>query len=174
MKDSLEDYKEERLYIDAQKRLWWGEGEWVDEPDYVTFTSSGLKCIVHRQAIADGPKHVFGGFLNGYVTLCEGHPWLNEGMRIDCDVHWGITFNEGNIIGFDCSHLGDFVPSTEMLYKADENMKKIRQEAINFVSLAEEKCGHSLSHIFQNTYRNLAFCIEQCISLAQQAKQTIN
>lgn len=50
--------------------------------------------------------------INGYVTLPEGHPWLQHGdlimnPAVDVDVHGGITYHEGRTIGFDTVHSGD-------------------------------------------------------------------
>ncbi|WP_293817654.1 hypothetical protein [uncultured Corynebacterium sp.] len=50
--------------------------------------------------------------INGYVTLPEGHPWLEYGYlvanpAVDVDVHGEITYHEGRTIGFDTAHFGD-------------------------------------------------------------------
>ena len=50
--------------------------------------------------------------INGYVTLPEGHPWLDHGdlvmnPHVDVDVHGGITYHKGRTIGFDTAHCGD-------------------------------------------------------------------
>lgn len=76
------------------------------------------------------------GALNGYVRIPEDHPWHGkwgpfcghsgcyehtiEGMIA---VHGGITFgggkpmgvDEGDWIGFDCSHAGDLVPGLDFM-----------------------------------------------------------
>ena len=47
--------------------------------------------------------------LNGYVELPDGHKWINANYEsCNADVHGGITFVEGNWIGFDTVHAGDF------------------------------------------------------------------
>ena len=50
----------------ADKLAKWGAGPWVDEPDHVTFVSSGYPCILHR-------NH-FGAWC-GYVGIPSGHPF---------------------------------------------------------------------------------------------------
>jgi hypothetical protein len=49
--------------------------------------------------------------INGYVALPDGHPWLDYPTPLevhpDIDVHGGITYYYGNIIGFDTNHFGD-------------------------------------------------------------------
>lgn len=50
--------------------------------------------------------------INGYVTLPEEHPWLQDGdlimnPSVDVDVHGGITYHHGRMIGFDTAHFGD-------------------------------------------------------------------
>jgi hypothetical protein len=45
----------------------------------------------------------------GYITLPKNHPWLFVGDydEIPVHVHGGITYANGNDIGFDCAHAGD-------------------------------------------------------------------
>lgn len=65
------------------------------------FTHQGYHC-----AVLMGPMSI-----NGYVLLPDGHPWLDylDSLELnpDIDVHGGITYHEGNTIGFDTNHLGD-------------------------------------------------------------------
>ena len=64
------------------------------------FTHRGINCMTQM-----GPFSI-----NGYVELPENHPWLNEGDLQEFDgmeVHGGITYHEGRVIGFDTNHLGD-------------------------------------------------------------------
>ena len=64
------------------------------------FTHRGINCMTQM-----GPFTI-----NGYIELPESHPWLNEGdlQEFDgADVHGGITYHEGRVIGFDTNHLGD-------------------------------------------------------------------
>ena len=52
--------------------------------------------------------------INGYVELLPGHPWLElDYMDIPADVHGGITYKEGALIGFDTAHAGDDVWTQE-------------------------------------------------------------
>ena len=93
------------------KKQSWGDGEWVNEPDFLEFEDRGYKCIVSRITEA-------GGHLCGYITLPENHPWRKqEYHEIDCEVHGGITFSEENeegdhMIGFDCAHSSDICPGS--------------------------------------------------------------
>ena len=65
------------------------------------FTHHGYQC-----AVIMGPMTI-----NGYIALPDGHPWLDypDSLEVhpDIDVHGGITYHEGNTIGFDTGHLGD-------------------------------------------------------------------
>lgn len=65
------------------------------------FTHNGYQC-----AVLMGPMTI-----NGYIALPDGHPWLDcpDSLEVhpDIDVHGGITYHEGNTIGFDTGHLGD-------------------------------------------------------------------
>lgn len=64
------------------------------------FTHRGINCMTQT-----GPFTI-----NGYIELPENHPWLSEGDLHDfndVDVHGGINYHEGRVIGFDTNHLGD-------------------------------------------------------------------
>lgn len=65
------------------------------------FTHRGINCMTQL-----GPFTI-----NGYIALPDGHPWLDypDSLEVhpDIDVHGGITYHEGNTIGFDTGHLGD-------------------------------------------------------------------
>ena len=47
----------------------------------------------------------------GYITVPEKYSNVVEGEYYDnnLNVHGGITYQEGNVIGFDCIHAGDGV-----------------------------------------------------------------
>lgn len=46
--------------------------------------------------------------VNGYVRMPNGHPWQRLGYDdIPVEVHGGLTFQDGNWIGFDTAHSGD-------------------------------------------------------------------
>ena len=65
------------------------------------FTHRGINCMTQM-----GPFSI-----NGYVELPEGHPWLDfpDTLEVhpDIEVHGGITYQEGRVIGFDTNHFGD-------------------------------------------------------------------
>ena len=66
-----------------------------------SFTHRGINCMTQM-----GPFTI-----NGYIELPENHPWLDFPDMIevhpDIEVHGGITYHEGRVIGFDTNHLGD-------------------------------------------------------------------
>ena len=65
------------------------------------FTHRGINCMTQM-----GPFSI-----NGYIELPENHPWLDFSGTLevhpDIEVHGGITYHEGRVIGFDTNHLGD-------------------------------------------------------------------
>lgn len=65
------------------------------------FTHQGINCMTQM-----GPYTI-----NGYIELPENHPWLDETEDLqyfnDVDVHGGLTYHEGHVIGFDTNHFGD-------------------------------------------------------------------
>jgi hypothetical protein len=158
-------------FTPEQKTEWWGEGEWVNEPDLVTFEYKGIECMVLRVAMEEPYAkdfHMFGGFLNGYVAIPANHPYwtkIYEDMDIDC--HGGLTFGEcsdRHWIGFDCAHSHDYVPSTEHMKKTAAWMKDCRDRE---KELKDKFLLHD-SPIFNNTYKNIHFCMEECRSMAEQ------
>lgn len=73
-----------------------------DTNDLHQFTAHGYECETRMGRFS----------INGYVTLPEGHPWLQHGdlimnPAVDVDVHGGITYHEGRTIGFDTIHSSD-------------------------------------------------------------------
>lgn len=65
------------------------------------FTHRGINCMTQL-----GPFTI-----NGYIELPDNHPWLDEEEDLQffdgVEVHGGITYHEGRVIGFDTNHLGD-------------------------------------------------------------------
>jgi hypothetical protein len=88
-------------------------GPWVNEPDLLEWNSYGLECKIRRNAMFA---------LCGYVFLPKGHSMYGinyNDVFSQTDVHGGLTYSQevttddGRqmwVFGFDCSHLGDFVP----------------------------------------------------------------
>lgn len=65
------------------------------------FTHRDINCMTKM-----GPYSI-----NGYIELPEKHPWIDfpDTLEVhpDIEVHGGITYQEGRVIGFDTNHLGD-------------------------------------------------------------------
>ena len=162
----MSDRKHEHLYTSEQKLSWWGNGEWVEEEDLVTWEYKGIKCRAIRLAFPEGPKHFFGGYLCGYVQIPKNHPWnYSEWDEIDCEVHGGITYKDeepgGFVwIGFDCAHSHDVVPSMADIKKKVVEKTKLMCRGLNL--------DIENSTIFISSYKNIAFCIEQCESMVDQ------
>jgi len=161
--------KFENFYSPEDKLTWWGDGEWVTEPDKVTFEHQGIDCMVLRSAIEEPYTKevcIFGGYLSGYISIPPNHPFYHkifEKILIDC--HGGLTFGEcsdGHWIGFDCAHSNDYVPSIEHLKKTSPFMEDYRKET------QELKKLYPSSIIWNKSYKNIQFCIDQCKSMAEQ------
>lgn len=156
-----------------EKLKWWGYGEWVEEPDEVEFEHLGFKCWIRRVGIRElytTEIHIFGGHLCGYIFIEKKHPWFGKELKeLDdyIDVHYGVTFCEmsGELyqIGFDCAHLCDYIPSAEYLKKRMPEFGMIR-------ALSHERKQYE---IFNPTYRNVQFCIDQCKLMAEQAAEVL-
>ena len=129
------------------------DGEWQQEPDKKQWTDEKTKlpCLIVRNPL---------GALCGYVGVPPTHPYYQRDYN-NCDVsaHGGLTFagkchpQEGDRgichiappeedevwwLGFDCAHLGDYVPG----------MGKFFNE--------------------QGTYKHIAYVEDECRELAEQ------
>lgn len=141
----------------------WGQGNWVDEPDEIRFNHCGFECIIKRSYGLDGPQKdvLFGGHLCGYVVIPKNHYFYDKLIDdIPFECHGGVThadFNEDKnfMIGFDCAHSFDIVPSMEYMYKKYDGLRKIREE-------------FSHSPFWNSSYKNVNFVIEECKALAEQ------
>lgn len=154
------------LYTKEEKIKWFGEGEWVEEPDLVEFTHDGIECRVLRRCLKEPctkEEYYFGGHLCGYISVPSDHPIYGKDiLDLDFDVHWRLTYgefeNDKYWIGFDCMHSGDYCPSMELF-------KKQYRDEIKRFPIPEEFMKYS---IFNPVYRNINFCIEECKSMAEQ------
>jgi hypothetical protein len=154
MKD-LQDYEEQNTLSPEEKIKYWGEGEWVNEPDFVSFTYKGIRCEIKRIHGLDGPEHIFGGHLCAYCYIPEGHPFYridSENWLSGLDAYMGITYNEyddkTHLVGFDCAHSGDIVPSVEVFKKTipDEFIQQYKEI-------------HPDWTLWECTYKNINFVI---------------
>lgn len=154
-------FEKKHTYTPEQKQEWFGEGEWITEPDHVHFTYKGYECVVKRVCLREPCEEffMFGGYLCGYVLIPVNHPYREKEyaeMTIDC--HYGLTYAEDFWIGFDCAHCGDYVPSVEKL-------KKEKKILLDPFPLPEEFKEYA---IFNPVYRNIEFCIDECKSIVDQ------
>lgn len=153
---------EKHLFTSDEKIKWWGYGEWVEEFDQVRFIYINIECYVRRIYVKEGEnlEHVFGGFLCGYVKIPIDHPcYLKQYNDMDIECHGGLTFgkmdSDGHWIGFDCAHMNDICPSIvkKMVEKYENLLKAFDREEIS---------------IFHMSYKNIKFCINQCMSIVDQ------
>lgn len=158
--------KEEHHWTSEEKLKFCGYGEWVEEPDVVEFKYLGYEAGVHRIFVREPYSQkvaYFGGHLCGYVKIPENHPYFGE-EEIIIDCHGGLTFNEMHEeqwIGFDCAHAGDYVPTSE-------HMKKICPELIELAKKFPRPEGFKHFVIFNPVYRNVQFCIKECMDIITQ------
>lgn len=140
-----------------KKIVLFGDGEWIDEPDYVSWKHKDYVCEIMRNGF---------GSLCGYVTLPESHPWYgNEMEEIHVEVHGGLTFNmvkdERHIIGFDCAHKNDVIPAVK---EVDIEMQKISPDI--YERLTKDATEMKIKEI--QTYKNIEFVKNECEKLVDQ------
>ncbi len=148
--------REEHHWTSEEKMKWVGYGEWVEEIDCLHIEHLGFNAIIKRilkkEPFAKEDSY-FGGHLCGYVQIPESHPYFRDvenTMTLSC--HGGVTFNEAHEehwIGFDCGHANDLVPSMQDFVKQYQLSKDLR-------------------NIFNPVYRNMDFCIKECVELIDQ------
>jgi hypothetical protein len=155
----------------ALKLEHWGDGPWVNEPDEFEFEHEGFVCLGRRMSRA---PLMFGGYWCAYIVLPDGHPWREKDYDDieDIEVHGGITFGgldpmptsaDRHLLGFDCAHSGDIVPS--MGKTMERHRKDFLKRMPEFSKFLEE------SFIFQETYKTYEFVVSEVKSLAEQAKK---
>jgi hypothetical protein len=163
------DYKimeQHHHWTSEEKLKFCGYGEWVEEVDSLILEYLGYEAAIirvfKREYYAD-PEAYFGGHLCGYVRIPNTHPYFRN-VKINLDCHDGITFNEiheEHWIGFDCAHLGDYVPTLEFLRKTMPELIEIRKR----LPIPEGMEDHP---IYNPVYRNVNYCIDECKKIIEQ------
>lgn len=129
-----------------------GEGEWIDEFDITEWEYRGYIGYVKRQF-----RMRFGGHLCGYVFIPEGNKSYDV-ADLDIDVHGGITYDEkkesGRVIGFDCAHSGDYLPSMEVDSPKDEE-------------------GNGFCTRLGDVYRDMEYCLGECRKMVDQIEERV-
>ncbi len=141
--NDLIDYKEIQTMSPEEKLKNWGDGEWVNEKDEITFLYREYECRIIRVFYEN--RKVFGGHLCGYIKIPENHKFYAKHYDdIDLSVHGGLTYSameeNGFWIGFDCAHFSDITPSSKELdsiFSSEEfyqkNNFKLEYRNVNFV-----------------------------------------
>lgn len=119
-------------------------GEWDLESNEKMFNYRGYRCSIK--------KHPQLKILCGYVKLPK-RVNLDDLMKdegyIDCKlrVHGGITYTnvKDNVLGFDCAHSFDLVPTTYGFFDFDKyltyrNSEYVRKELEGVVNQLIGKC----------------------------------
>ena len=149
----------------------WGEGEWQNEPDFEEFVYLDHPCYLVR---ADS-----GGWC-GYVGIPNDHYYATQGNARELEVHGDVSWSEGQLpfgihkmyptaywIGFDCSHLGDYMP------KYDKQLEILRNTGTKDGSLlnrATDRIKSVCDEIVERpkTYRNIEFARNELKRLVEQ------
>lgn len=162
------------LLTSDEKLKHWGYGEWVEEPDLLEFDHLGLKCRVKRIFVKEWNGYLSLGHLCGYVCVPKENPYHGKSFDdfysdIDgsiVDIHGGLTYGEFEgeeyWVGFDCGHLVDITPSLEAFKKT---MKRL--EYLNKLE-KDIKKNYPNCALFNPTYKNINFVMEECKKLAEQ------
>jgi hypothetical protein len=121
------------------------EGDYY-EWEYTAENSSVMKCYLQRHG---SMKH-----LCGYVVLTEDNKfWYKDYDEVPVQVHGGLTYassdeNDNWILGFDCAHSGDLVPSLQRIHLNINDVYRDKEYVISECqSLAEQLSEWSISKI---------------------------
>lgn len=159
--------KEEHIYTSEEKLKFLGYGEWIEEPDFVAIEYFGYEATVRRVLVKEPwstEECYFGGHLCGYVRIPENHPYfIQEHEDMDISAHCGLTYGEKHEqywIGFDCAHAGDLIPSSEFVNK--------KRRASGEPEPFPIPKGFEDFSLFHSVYRNMKFCIEECMHIIDQ------
>ena len=93
------------------------------------------------------------GAVNGYIRLPDAHPWLavENGYEIENSVPWGeITYMEGNWIGFDSLHAGQYWPSADRFNKRWDGDTLMTEEMV--IGWTKQLAQEAHDFTFNGTY----------------------
>ena len=141
---SLEKWKDLEDEYDPNFNI--SKKPWETEPDFLEFVDedTGYKCFIQRHPEL---KH-----LCGYVELPKEHKLYGIfSEEEDFEVHGGVTytgkreFEQQNyiadyVLGFDCGHAGDLVPSVKSFYEKEvyRNIEYVTNECKNLAKQLKE------------------------------------
>ena len=147
----------------------WPPGPWHDEPDNAMFENQPFIGEIRRHAL---------GHLCGYVhipTYLKKYFVDKDEYNTICsfDVHGGINYNQkcsGHkkcfVIGFDCAHLGDLIPQSQMMNSVYDDY-----------ALKHPEWEKSVENIKKNrskdTYKTFEFVTNQINNLIDQIRELI-
>lgn len=153
----IDDEESIHVLTSEQKLNLWGYGEWVEEPDLVSFEYREYECQIQRGCHLLLDVAMGLGQLCGYVNIFPTHPWFKKDYdEIDATVHGGLTYSaldvETNtwVIGFDCAHYNDIIPGAK--------------------SIVEEHKAFMEVFNLPYSYKNVGFVKDQLKSLVEQAR----
>jgi hypothetical protein len=155
-------FRTEYVLSSEDKLRRFGQGAWLDEPDFCEWDHGFVRCVIRR--------HFEFGSLNGYIGVQPGHPWYERDYdELEVRVHGGLNcsdsdwrFREGHEanknpsptdkplwwLGFDCSHLGfDLVPQLAQIAASFRENNRV--------------------------YRDFRYVRDQVNSLAEQAMEAL-
>ena len=132
---------------------------WEYEPDLYEWTHRGVECVARRNlthgawcGYVDIPRAMWMKFnRNRFDTMIESIEQL-------ITVHGGVTYNEyildknARRVGFDCAHGGDLMPKVSASLRGYSISTKYEDDPITIYDV----------------YRDLAFVIAECESMADQ------
>lgn len=135
--------------------------------DEFIFESNGFPCHVIKRYMGKAE------FYCGYVGVNKDNPWFGthyNDLEIDC--HGGLSYSNFLIedstefwfFGFDCAHIGDYIPGFELKSSLMEACKKF----FNSILAKNPNTPERLMLNFEEVERDICYVIDQCESIAKQ------
>lgn len=135
----------------------WDDGPWCHEPDHIEWFEDTYFCLIRR-------SHM--GALCGYVGVDFLHPWYgNDYGELNIVVHGDLTYSnliksrmteeEFWCLGFDCSHMNDYVPG---MVATDKLLTGLDNKPLSPAWMFDK-----------DTYKDIGYVVQEIRSMITQA-----
>lgn len=164
---------ENKFYFPKEE---WGDGPWVTESDEAKFTYKDYDTYQNRNAMGAWCGYVKIP-MNIATTILKEECDSYDNWNTLINVHGGITYGGETkdgfiVIGFDCGHHGDLIPTMKVHFDMMDKMHQIRPMKGKSKEWIKEYY-YSLDPKFEN-YKTLEFVQNECKSIVDQLEKLSN
>lgn len=164
---------ENKFYFPKEE---WGDGPWVTEPDEATLEYKGYESLQQRNKMGAWCGYVRVPMNIATSIMETGYDSYDNWSHI-IDAHGRLTYagetTDGFIvIGFDCGHHDDLIPTMKVHFDMMDKMHQIRPMKGKSKEWIKEYY-YSLDPKFEN-YKTLEFVQNECKSIVDQLEKLSN